>query len=305
MKRAVITGATGAIGMALIQVLLRQQMEVTVIIRPDSKRIQRIPLHKHVRIVECPMRDMLAITKEQAGSADIFFHLAWAGTIGPERNDPYLQIENVRYTVDAVQLADRLGCKVFLGAGSQAEYGRVEEKLTGEIPTNPENEYGIAKLCASQLSRFECKKRNIKHIWTRILSVYGPYDGENTMIISGIHKMLQGERASFSKGEQQWDYLYSEDAATALYLAAVRGKDGKVYPVGSAKTQPIFQYIEEMKDAVNKNLEVGIGDLPYREQQVMYLCADISELTGDTGFLPTVSFKEGIRKTVAWCKENK
>jgi nucleoside-diphosphate-sugar epimerase len=46
-----------------------------------------------------------------------------------------------------------------------------------------------------------------------------------------------------------------------------------------------------------------IGALPYRDKQVMYLCADIEDFTKDTGFVPEVSFEEGIKKTVEWCKQ--
>lgn len=85
--------------------------------------------------------------------ADAFFHLAWAHTIGAGRNDMPAQIENIRYTIDAVRTAAAMGCRVFVGTGSQAEYGRVDGVLRADTPTNPENGYGMAKLCAGQMSR--------------------------------------------------------------------------------------------------------------------------------------------------------
>ena len=50
--------------------------------------------------------------------------------------------------------------------------------------------------------------------------------------------------------------------------------------------------------------EIGFGEIPYQEKQVMYLCADISDLEKDTGFAPRVTFAEGIEKTVDWCRKN-
>ncbi len=302
MNRVIITGATGAIGMALIKELLEKKIEVLVIVRPDSGRVDRLPVHEHLRVLRCPLDALDTVTREEIGNFDICFHLAWVGTIGPQRDDLYLQLKNVQYTLDAVHMAHRLNCKVFVGAGSQAEYGRVEGKLTSKTPANPVMGYGIAKLCAGQMSRLECRKLGIRHEWTRILSVYGPYDGEATMITSGIRHMLRGERSGFSKGEQQWDYLYSEDAAYALYLIALKGRDGAVYPLGSGMARPLYEYIGTMRASIGKEAEAGIGDLPYREGQIMYLCADIGELTADTGFQPRISFEEGIRKTIAWCR---
>lgn len=308
IKKAVITGPTGTIGMALVEYLVSNNIEVLAIVRGDSARKQRLDRFKgpYLQISECGMEELGQISPEQYGSDyDILFHFAWGATIGDGRNDMYLQNGNVRYTLDAVHLAKRLGCHTFVGAGSQAEYGRVEEDITAKTPVNPENGYGMAKLCAGMMSRVECRKVGLKHIWVRILSVYGPYDGERTMIISGIRAMLEGKRPSFSKGEQLWDYIYSKDAARAVFLAGEKGRDGAVYPIGNGSVQPLSAYIETMRDTVSrlsgKNAEAGIGDLPYREQQVMYLCADISELTRDTGFVPEVSFEEGIRETVEWC----
>ena len=80
-----------------------------------------------------------------------------------------------------------LGCKVFLGAGSQAEYGRVSGILRPDTPAFPENGYGMAKLCAGQMSRVECQTLGMDHVWARILSVYGPHDGPATMISGTVH----------------------------------------------------------------------------------------------------------------------
>ncbi len=306
MKRAIITGPTGAIGMALTNYLLERDIEVLALVRPDSARIDQLPEHKNLRVIKYGLDDFRKVTLETEGIGtppyDVMFHFAWSATIGEGRNDLYLQNQNVKYTLDAVHLAKRLGCQTFLGAGSQAEYGRVETKIKSTTPVNPENGYGIAKLCAGQMSRLECKMLGMKHIWARILSVYGPYDGQATMVTSGIATMLNGKRAVFSKGEQQWDYIYSKDAARALYLAAEKGMDGKIYPVGTGQIRPLYEYIEAMRDAVGQDAEIEIGKLPYRDQQVMYLCADIRELTKDTGFEPEYSFEEGIRETVEWCK---
>lgn len=307
IRKAVITGPTGAIGMALVEYLIQQEIEVLAIVRPDSGRKHRLdPFQgRFLKVAKCSIDDLNEICREEYGSYDILFHFAWEATIGDGRNDMYLQNQNVAYTLDAVHLAKRLDCHTFVGAGSQAEYGRVEENITADTPVHPDNGYGMAKLCAGMMSRVECSKLSMKHVWVRILSVYGPYDGERTMIISGIRAMLRGERPAFSKGEQLWDYLYSKDAARAIFLAGEKGGDGIVYPVGSGKIRPLYKYIESMRDAVScvsgREAEAGIGELPYREQQVMYLCADIGKLTEDTGFVPEVAFEEGILETVRWC----
>lgn len=160
----------------------------------------------------------------------------------------------------------------------------------------------MAKLCAGQMSRGLCEKLGIKHIWVRVLSVYGPYDNENSMITGTVRRLLKGEHAGFTRGEQLWDYLYSEDAAEALYTLAGKGKDGKTYVLGSGEAKPLREYIkilyEIVKDQGKTSCSIGIGEIPYADRQVMHLEADIEELTHDTGFRAQVSFEDGISRTV-------
>ncbi|MBQ8828430.1 MAG: NAD(P)-dependent oxidoreductase [Clostridia bacterium] len=304
MKSAVLTGGTGMLGLALVRLLVKKNIKVLILVRPGSGRKSRIPDHSLVNVLECDLNNLDSLTGIDE-KYDAFFHFGWEGTYGDTRNDMYLQNRNVKNTIDAVHLAHKLGCTVFVGAGSQAEYGRVADgvKIAPELPTFPENGYGISKLCAGQMSRIECKKLNIKHVWTRILSTYGPYDGMQTMVMSGIVKMLSGQRPQYTKGEQMWDYLYCDDAANAFYLAAEKGKDQSIYCIGSGNVRPLRDYITTIRDTVNPGGEIGFGEVPYFDKQVMYLCADITSLTEDTGFIPQVSFEDGIQYTVDWYKK--
>lgn len=311
IKRAVVTGSTGMLGVATARRLLEEGYEVIAVARPGSARLSNIPDDERITVIELALEDISYLPSdlknEGIDGADLFFHFAWDGTYGDSRNDCDIQLSNIRASVDAVRAAAELGCKAFLGAGSQAEYGRVKDgtKLAPDTPCNPENGYGIAKLSAGQLTRIEASKLGIKHIWVRILSTFGPFDGSQTMVMSGIAKMAEGQKASYTKGEQMWDYLYCKDAANAFYLAATKGKDKSIYTIGSGNVRPLREYITAIRDAVDPALDIGFGEVDYYPGQVMYLCADISSLTEDTGFTPEYSFEEGIRETVKWFKEER
>ena len=153
MKKAVITGATGVIGTALINELVKNEIEVLVFCRADSHRYDLIPTHKLIHKKCCSLQEMDTLSIENEESYDVFYHLAWEGTSGPMRDDMHLQNRNVKYALDAVGLAKKLGCKRFIGVGSQAEYGRVEGKLRPDTPVNPTMGYGIAKLTAGLMTK--------------------------------------------------------------------------------------------------------------------------------------------------------
>ncbi|MBQ6569073.1 MAG: NAD(P)-dependent oxidoreductase [Clostridia bacterium] len=301
-KRAVITGASGMIASALIKDLVSQGVEVSAVCRPDSTKRGNVLKSGLVKIYETDLSDLKSLFGKLAKS-DVFYHFAWQSPFGEGRNDCDRQLENVRYTLDAVELAENAGCDVFIGAGSQAEYGRKNVKLNSFTITEPENAYGAAKLAAGHLSRVKAQNMGIKHIWTRILSVYGPNDNEYTILQSGIRHFLKDKYAGFTKGEQQWDFLYCDDAAKAFRLIGEKGRDGAVYTVGSGEARKLSEYITIMRDSIDPSLPIGFGDIPYNEKQVMYLCADISELSEDTGFKPDVPFEDGIKRTIEWVRK--
>ena len=300
LQSAVITGPTGAVGLALCRELLSRGWQVYAVCRPDSARAKRLPQHKNLHKIDCDMSEAARLPGLIPAGADAMFHLAWGYTIGEGRNDMLAQNENIRYTIEHIQAAAALGCKVFVGAGSQAEYGRVEGLLTPEIPCFPENGYGMAKLCAGQMTRVEAEKLGLSHIWVRILSVYGPGDNENAMVPSLIRTLLRGERPALTAGEQLWDYLYSGDAAIALAELAEKGQSGRVYPLGSGQACPLKEYVQTLRDGIDPTLPLGFGERPYAPRQVMHLQADISALQRDTGYTPATPFAEGAAKTIDW-----
>ena len=295
MKRAIITGATGAVGTALTKELIKNDIEVLVFCREGSERNTRIPQHHLVNIKYCDISQLESVENDTGKQYDVFYHFAWKGTTGSGRNDMYMQNSNVKYALDAVGAAKRFGCKMFIGAGSQAEYGRFEGKLNSNTPTFPENCYGMAKLCAGQMTRVYAEFLDLKHIWVRILSVYGINDGMQSMVMSTILKLKNGEVPQFTKGEQMWDYLYNDDAAKAFRLLGESKISGKTYVLGSGKARPLSEYIEEIRKTVNDKASINLGAIEYAKNQVMYLCADTSDLEKDIGWRAETDFKTGIK----------
>ena len=126
--RVVVTGATSMIGIALIKECLKKNVEVLAIIRKESSRIKRLPKSDLIKIEYADI-DSLSLIHKTDMKYDVFYHLAWSHTTKAERDCPLLQEENIQGTLQAVALAHRLGCKKFVGAGSQAEYGYVKGVL--------------------------------------------------------------------------------------------------------------------------------------------------------------------------------
>lgn len=297
IKSAVITGPTGVIGAALCHLLVSKGIQVHAIVRPECVKTNHLPESSLLHIVECDLSDIASLN-ETIGKADAFFHLGWKKTSAAGRDDMKTQAENIISTLDAAELAASLGCKVFLGAGSHAEYGQQNAPLTPDTPCFPVTGYGTAKHCAGIMVRRRCRQLGIDCIWIRILSVYGIYQGAGTMISDLIDKLLRHEKPALTEGRQIWDYLYCDDAAEAFFAAALNGLPDAVYVLGSGQARTLRTYVEAVRDAIDPAMPIGFGVIPYAPEQIMHLEADISSLTRDTGFKPQISFTEGILRTV-------
>jgi nucleoside-diphosphate-sugar epimerase len=303
MKKIVITGATSMIGSALVRYALKQDSDILCIVQKGSKRLHNIPplASKEIKIQFADLTEYADIAVSER--YDVFFHLAWDKTSHTSRDDIDVQVNNIQFTIDAVNLAERLGCKVFVGAGSQAEYGLVSEPLTSNTPVNPQSGYGIAKYTAGKLSGLRCSQLGIRHNWMRIVSSFGPLDAPHTLIMYALNELQANRSPEFTKCEQLWDYVYCDDTAGAFFAVAEGGIDGKVYPLGSGKPRRLSAYLESLRDIVNPKGILRFGEKAYYPHQPMYLSADISELTKDTGWKPEISFEEGIRKMIAPSKD--
>lgn len=303
MKTAVITGATGAIGRALVNICIDAGYEILAIVHRESSRASELDLieHCHVLLINLDEYENAIDEIDKQGiklaGYELFFHLAWMAPFGRDRDNLTLQLDNVDASLEAVKLAKELGCKAFIGAGSQAEYGRVEGKLSADTATFPETGYGIAKLCAGQMTRLLASQLEIRHVWCRILSAYGPYDREQTLISNAIINMMADNDTEFSPCDQMWDYIYADDAARAMLLVAANGDDGNVYVIGSGDVKPLKEYVKTIAELTNYSKTIGFGKRLYNDKQVMYLQADISSLEA-LGFKQEVSFEEGIRKII-------
>ncbi len=153
LKKAVMTGASSSIGLALIRRLLDEDLEKILLLqRGESARLKYLPKDPRLQFVDCRLEELKNYKCEE-NDYDVFFHLGWANVAREVRDDFGKQIENVVYSCNAVETAHRLGCHSFIGAGSQAEYGRHNEALREDTLCVPEIAYGVMKLSACHATR--------------------------------------------------------------------------------------------------------------------------------------------------------
>lgn len=302
-KKIVVTGATSPIGVALIEVWKNCTADITVIVRKKSEKLKRLEEFPDIQVIECDLSEIEKLSNKQI-SCDIFYHIAWVGTGKKDREDCICQQKNIEYTLHMVELAHKWGAKVFVGTGSQAEYGRIEGTINEETLCSPESPYGVAKYASGKLAENLCCKYNIKFKWARVFSAYGKYDNPNTLIMSLISKLIEGESMSLTPCEQIWNYINYHDVGHALYLLGIKGTEG-IYCIANETSHQLLEYVNIIREHVNKNISLGIGESNYNRNHVMNLCVDIKKLKDETGYKSEICFTEGIDDLIQWYKNEK
>lgn len=296
--RIVLTGATSMIGVALINECMSNGDTVLAIVRQGTSRLSRLPQSELIQIEYADLDNLDNVTGD-GQPYDVFYHFAWGHTAKAERDLPIVQEDNIRTTLEAVKLANKLGCKKFVGAGSQAEYGNYNCMITEDTVPNPITSYGISKYSAYMLSRRMCEQLGIKHIWARIFSVYGCNDNEGTMLNYAIDQFIKGESASFSAATQTWNYLYESDAGRMFYLLGKKDIESGIYHVASSESKPLRQFIEQ----VASKFENAKCEFRNAEDNIVYgIKPNIEKSYNLLGFKSEISFDEGINNIIAYRK---
>ena len=300
----VITGATSFIGLELVDYLLGMQHQVVAVCRPDSERLSIIPVG--VGIVVAGMSEYGNLHKE-INQADVFVNLAWGGTGHDGRNIQDVQKENVIYTVAAMFAADKMGCKVFVEAGSQAEYGTVLDKISEATPCHPFSEYGKAKLEVKNRLFELSEQLGMKYMHLRIFSLFGENDHPWTLVMSCVDKMLRGETMELSSCTQKWNFLYVKDAVKQIFLLclyALKNPEYKaeVFNIASKDTRVLKDFVQEIYMLSNSNSILSYGAV--RPTNIVSLDPDISKTEAATGFISDYVFKDVINIIISKFKQN-
>ena len=296
-----VTGASGHLGSYLTRFLHSQGHEVIVFARPQSDLWRISDLVSKVEFIYGDLSDIdSAISKIMQLAPQVVFHLAWYGVTSEYQNDPNQINYNLVGILGLLQAAQKSGCNCWIGMGSQAEYGQYHGILREDLPTWPSTTYGVTKLCLGLLSRQLCENAGTRYIWLRLLATYGPRDNVRHLIPQVILKLLAYEKPSLTLGEQQWDYLYVQDAVEAIYNVALNPKIQGVFNLGSGEIYTIRSIVERLRDMINPDLPLSFGKIPYTPGQVMHMQADISKLISATGWKPKIGIDEGLRRSIEW-----
>lgn len=300
MKKALVTGANGFIGSALVRDLVANGIEVVALDRKGFN--ENIP--DEAVFVPFDLANVSDVTEPlKAYHPDTYFHLAWLGMSGETRGDISIQLKNTEWTVQALRQAREIGCERFVGAGSIMEYETFAAATRQGNRPGSGFVYGTAKLAAHSFCSIEANRLGIDLVWAEITNAYGAGEISPRLINSTIRKIINGDPLQFTYGTQNYDFVYIDDVARAFRLIGEKGKPFCHYLIGSSNAKPLREFILEMKAALAPDREFVFGDVPFTGVDLPVKMFDCSVTEKDTGFRAEISFKEGLKRTMDWLME--
>ncbi|WP_074889535.1 NAD-dependent epimerase/dehydratase family protein [Butyrivibrio proteoclasticus] len=299
MRTAIVTGAFGFAGANLVEQLLESNYVVYAIGREGSLHNDRFQSAQNLktRFIDMEDYDKIPNLIDEEDIKDkevIFFHLSWGGG----RDDFDSQVKNIDGSLkamdSAISFADKGNKVVFVGIGSQAEYGVKDDskELDENALLEPFSAYGAAKAAAFHLIKNKAKKAEIHFVWGRIFSLIGKYEPEGRMLPDLVRKLKRGEEVYLSSCRQYWDYLDAKDAAKAIMLLGEKGRDGEVYNIASGNYKELKVFVKEAAKYIGadeKLLHFGKDPEPYVSFKPM-----VKKLMEDTGWKVESSFFDSI-----------
>ena len=290
-----VTGGAGFIGSHLVDQLLADGHQVTVVDNFSTGRPDNLSQHRNnpnLCLIEADVANGSVITPYFEG-VDWAFHLAALADIVPSIQQPadYF-LANVGGTLAVLEASRAAGIKRFIYAASSSCYGIPDVYPTPETAEiRPQYPYALTKYLGEQLAQHWCKVYRLPVVSLRFFNVYGPRARTSGAYgaVFGVflaQKLAGKPFTVVGDGTQTRDFTFVTDAVNACVLAAESDLVGEVMNVGSGQTY-----------SVNRLVELLGGDavyIPKRPGEPGCTFADTAKIRRLLGWEPRVSFEEGM-----------
>jgi UDP-glucose 4-epimerase len=304
-----VTGGAGFIGSHLVEALSSRGDRVRVLDNFSSGRRENL---SHVvpapEIIDGDVSDPAAVARAVRG-AEVVFHLAARASVQHSIEDPAgSHRDGATGTVQVLDAARRCGVRRVVYAGSASAYGIPAGDVQAEgDPLRALSPYAAAKLAGEFYCQAFAAAYGRETVVLRFFNIFGPrqdrhspYSGVIALFISA---MIEGRTPRINgDGLQSRDFTYVGDVVQALTKAAdTPGVSGRTYNVGTGRGTNLLELVATLNRLLGTNVKPEHG--PERAGDIRHSRADITAIRRDLGYEPAFTFEEGLRRTMAWYRE--
>mmetsp|Transcript_26066 Transcript_26066/g.61892 ORF Transcript_26066/g.61892 Transcript_26066/m.61892 type:complete len:440 (-) Transcript_26066:274-1593(-) len=314
-KKVLVTGGAGFIGSSVAEYLLGRGDDVVIIDELNDYYDVRIKESNLQRLQELyPEEGRLAIYRgdicDESLMETIFdterpkwvCHMAARAGVRPSIQDPFVYIHsNIKGTTHLMELSHKYGIQNFVFASSSSVYGGSKSTYFSEDENvdNPVSPYAASKKACELLAYTYHHLYQLNITGLRFFTVYGPRGRPDMAPFKFIDRVSRGvEIQQFGDGSSSRDYTYIDDIVDGVVRSIDRPHKYEVFNLGKGDGTSLKEFISLVekytgRQAVKKILPDQPGDVPYT-------CASVAKAKQMLGYTSTVSFEDGIKRTVEW-----
>ncbi len=294
-QKALVTGATGYVGSRLVEKLIRDGWDVSVILRKNSdrKKLLNSPSLKTFEY-DGSAGTMLEIVKKS--QPEMVFHLASLVQVDHQPGDIRPLIEsNILFGTELLEAMVQNRARFFINIGSYWQHYQGQ-------PYNPVNLYAATKQAFQDILHFYRQADSMGAITLKLFDVYGPKDTRKKIFQQLEEASANGKELAISAGDQLLDLVYIDDVVSAIGHAAKllrtmpAGSFQESYAVSSLKRTRLKEVVTLYEKVTGKSVPVVWGARPYRLREEM----EPWQGTLLPGWEPETDLELGITKMTAY-----
>ena len=309
--KILITGGAGFIGSNFILYMMEKYPDYEIInldkltYAGDLKNLKSVESNPKYTFIHGDSCDREIVKKAMYG-CDIVVHFAAESHVDRSINSPEDFIKtNILGTEILLEVAKELNIKRFHHISTDEVFGtlsldNLKEKFNEQSPYNPRSPYSASKASADHLVRAFIETYNFPATISNCSNNYGPFQFPEKIIPLFITNALKDKNLPiYGRGLAIRDYLYVIDHCIAIDLIIHKGKLGETYCIGGDGEKNGIEIADTILDLLDKpkSLKTFVED---RKGHDMRYAIDHSKITKELGWEPSVTFEEGIKKTIEW-----
>lgn len=308
MDKYLVTGGAGFIGSHIAEELVQKGHSVRVIDNFITGKKENIASFlERIDLIEGDIRDS-EVCKRAVEGMDFVLHQAALPSVPRSIKDPLLTNEiNITGTLNLLLASRDANVQRLVFASSSSVYGDdpqlpKKEGVEG-IPLSP---YAISKRVGEMYCRVFSQGFGLSTVCLRYFNIFGPrqdpFSQYAAAVPNFITKMLKEESpVIFGDGEQSRDFTYVSNVIEANILASEANEvSGEVFNIAGGEKATVNSMVEKINEVLQKKIKPSYDDV--RPGEIKHSFADISKARKVLKYEPSVSFSEGLKKTIHWFK---
>jgi UDP-glucose 4-epimerase len=306
--RVLVTGGAGFIGSHLADALLERGDEVVVLDNLSTGRLENVP--DRAEFIEGDLADPVVVAKAIAG-CDLVYHEGALGSVARSVEAPLDSDDaNIHGTLNVLQQAHLAGVRRVVLASSSSVYGGASQVPTPEsVPLMPRSPYAVTKMTGEHYARVFWELHGLETVCLRYFNVFGPRqrpDSQYAAVIPlFIDALLTGRTPQVhGDGLQSRDFTFIVDTVRANLLAGTAPADkcaGNVYNIARGEPSSLLDMLGILADQLG--VTVTPDHVAPRVGDIRNSHSDITAARRDLDYGPSVSFADGLSRTLDWFRE--